>query len=108
VSRVVRFTAEASAELEEAVQWYEAKRVGLGLELIAVVDNAVRAMSRWPNAGARIEGLPMELPVRRVPLFRFPYYVAYLVTVDTIHVLAVAHDRRRPRYWDYRIPADPA
>jgi plasmid stabilization system protein ParE len=69
VNRIVRFTAEASAELEDAVQWYEAKRVGLRLEFIAAVDDAVRAMSRWPNAGARIEGRPMKLPVRRVALF---------------------------------------
>ena len=28
---------EAAAELEEAVQWYEARSVGLGLELARIV-----------------------------------------------------------------------
>jgi hypothetical protein len=30
---------------------------------------------------------------------RFPYYVAYLVTEDRVHVVAIAHDRWRPVYW---------
>jgi toxin ParE1/3/4 len=99
VSRVVRFTVEASAELEEAAKWYEDRRGGLGLAFLAAVDHAVVAISRWPSAGGSVDGLPSELTVRRAPLVRFPYYLAYVVTGETIHVLAVAHERRRPRYW---------
>jgi plasmid stabilization system protein ParE len=32
----------------------------------------------------------------------FPYYVAYLVSGEVIVVLAVAHERRHPRYWSDR------
>lgn len=103
----IRFAVEASAELEEAAQWYEARRVGLGLAFLTAVDRAIDAVSRWPDAGARVEGLPAELPVRRVPVGRFPYYLAYLVTTEVIHVLAIAHERRRPRYWDGRIADGP-
>lgn len=44
-----------------------------------------------------------DLDVRRVPVSRFPYHLAYLVTPEEIHVLAVAHDRRRPIYWSGRV-----
>ncbi len=29
----------------------------------------------------------------------FPYYLAYTSTDQRVTVLAVAHERRRPRYW---------
>lgn len=42
---------------------------------------------------------PDDLEVRRVSVPRFPYYVAYLGDDEAIVVLAIAHERRRPRYW---------
>ncbi|MEP7112930.1 MAG: hypothetical protein ABI862_06670 [Ilumatobacteraceae bacterium] len=56
---------------------------------------------RWPRAGATLAGLE-ALDVRRVPVSRFPNHVANLVTEEQIDVLAIAHDRRRPRYWSGR------
>jgi plasmid stabilization system protein ParE len=44
-----------------------------------------------------------RLGVRRVPLKRFPYVVAYLETDAAIRVLAIVHDRRRPGYWLSRV-----
>ena len=99
----VRFSAEASAELEDAVRWYEDRHAGLGLAFLAAVENAVELLGRWPLAGEVVAGLPADLDVRRVPVRRFPHHVAYLVTADVLHVLAIAHDRRRPAYWSGRI-----
>jgi hypothetical protein len=46
---------------------------------------------------SRSTGAPFLLP-------RFPYGVVYLAAADTsIVVVAVAHARRRPRYWLTRI-----
>jgi hypothetical protein len=39
------------------------------------------------------------LAVRRAPIKGFPYHVIYLETAETIHILAFAHDKRRPAYW---------
>jgi len=102
VSRQVRFAAEASAELEDATRWYEQRHAGLGVAFLAAVDTTVESLVRWPRAGAPIDGLPEDLDVRRAAVPRFPYHVAYLVTKDQVHVLAIAHDRRRPVYWSGR------
>ena len=51
---------------------------------------------------ADVVDLPDELPVRSAPVRRFPYRIAYLVVDDNIHVLAVAHLRRKPQYWHGR------
>lgn len=105
MTRPVRFLPEAAAELEDAARWYEERRAALGLALIAAVDQAVASLARWPDAGVLVDGLPSDLPVRRVPVARFPYYVAYLASPEVVHVLAVAHERRRPAYWSGRAEA---
>ncbi len=99
----VQLVTEASAELEDAVRWYEQRHAGLGLAFLAAVDVAVRSILRWPRAGVSIDRLAPGLEVRRVPVPRFPLYLSYLVSDDEIHVLAIAHDRRRPAYWSGRV-----
>ena len=64
---------EASAELEDAALWYEGQRPGLGLELVQAVDLALEQIAGWPHIGRRVTGLPNDLPVRKVPVKRFPY-----------------------------------
>lgn len=39
MNRRIRFDAQASIELTEAVRWYESQRPGLGAELLDAVDD---------------------------------------------------------------------
>lgn len=66
------------------------------------VGATVQSIASWPASGTRVEGLAEAIDVRRVPVSRYPYHLAYLVVGDEIHVLAMAHDRRRPTYWTGR------
>jgi plasmid stabilization system protein ParE len=102
VSRKVVVEPDASSELLEAARWYEARRSGVGLAFLAAVDRAIEQVAAWPEIGALVPGVSAELRVRKMTFPRFPYYLAYLVTDDAIHVLAVAHERRRPAYWHAR------
>lgn len=99
----VRFEDEADAEYRHAGRWYEGRRSGLGVEFFDAVDTAVRQIVDLPRAGARVPRLPTTLPVRRLPVKRFPYHVVYLETPAAIRILAVAHDRRKPGYWKNRL-----
>jgi plasmid stabilization system protein ParE len=103
VTARVRFEDEADAEYQAAGRWYEGHRTGLGIEFLDAVDAAVRQIADLPHAGTRLPRVPATLPVRRVPVRRFPYHVVYLETPVAIRVLAVAHDRRRPGYWKSRL-----
>jgi len=47
--------------------------------------------------------MPVDLPVRRRAVTRFPYHVVYLEAGTDIRILAVAHDRRKPGYWEGRL-----
>ncbi|MBW2525943.1 MAG: hypothetical protein JRI23_17300 [Deltaproteobacteria bacterium] len=47
--RQFRILPEAEEELTEAAQWYEAKRPGLGVELVMLVDRAVEEIREAPE-----------------------------------------------------------
>ena len=94
----LRTEPESSTELAEAAVWYETKREGLGLEFLEAVDAALEFITRFPQAGSPVPLVPKDVPVRRVPVRRFPFHVVYVELSDAIRVLAFAHDRRLPGY----------
>ena len=73
--------------------------MGLGSMFLDAVEVTVQSIASWPASGTRVEGLAEALDVRRAPVSRYPYHLAYLVAAEEIYVLAVANDRRRPTYW---------
>ncbi len=95
---------EASAELEAAAAWYEEQQPGLGHELFRAVAQTIAAIDRWPDAAPEDQssaGQPVQLRSRH--LLRFPYRIIYLVHEDELVIVAYAHDRREPGYWDRRM-----
>jgi toxin ParE1/3/4 len=99
----VRISEEADAEMAEAARWYETHRAGLGVDFLDAVDTAVARIAETPRMGSPVPGVSDET-IRRRPVHRFPYHVVYVEVADRIQVLAIAHDRRRPRYWEGRLP----
>lgn len=99
MKKPLRAQDEASEELDHAARWYEERRSGLGLRFLASVDATLDQIQRFPGAGAPVPQVPEGLAVRQAPIKGFPYHVIYLETVNSIHLLAFAHDKRRPAYW---------
>jgi plasmid stabilization system protein ParE len=93
-----RFLEPAWAELQEAVEHYDARRPGLGDELGAEVRKTIDRILNHPNAWPRI-----AKRTRRCRVTRFPYAVLYQIRLDGIVIVAVAHLRRDPSYWRDRI-----
>ena len=95
----IRILPEAVAELTEAVRWYEAKRRGLGRDLLHETAKVVDRLEENPRGG-----MPMSTDqrTRRLLVSRFPYQVVYRLRPDEIVVVAVAHLKRRPGYWKDR------
>jgi plasmid stabilization system protein ParE len=104
VSTRVRFEDEAEAEYRDAARWYESQRAGLGIRFLESVDTAIHRILDFPDTGATVARVPAGLPVRRMPVRRFPYHVVYLFMSDELRVLSIAHDRRKPGYWRQRVP----
>lgn len=100
--RRVQIEAAAKAELAAAIEWYEEQSPGLGAELHAAVDEVMERLKTPPDGGTSVPNVAAELGVRRIFTKRFPYGVIYVVRDDTVSVIAVAHLRRRPGYWQDR------
>lgn len=94
-----RFSDPASAELADAVRWYEQQRPGLGSELFDAVAHTVDLIRVNPEIGDLRTG---QLPTRQFLLRRFPYKVVYRNREQDIYVVAIAHTSRRPDYWKHR------
>ena len=97
-AKSVEFLEEASAEYEEALDWYltrsEASASKFASELAQAIGMIAEAPQRWP-AGPH--------GTRKFLLHRFPFAVVYRELPSTIQILAVAHGHRRPGYWKTRI-----
>ena len=99
----VRVEPEAKQELAAAAAWYEWRREGLGLELVGEVDAVFEAIARSPGRFPIYPHVAPELGVRRAAARRFPYSIAFVEFPTVVRVLAIAHERRRPRYWVGRL-----
>ena len=97
MSRVLRFDAAAERELNEAVDFYDLESPGLGDVLLAEVEHALTQVEAFPEAAQ-----PLRDGVRRRLLHTFPYALLYSLRTDEVRILAVAHQRRRPFYWEDR------
>jgi plasmid stabilization system protein ParE len=89
------FEHSAGRELDEAADFYDLERPGLGIEFVDAVYEALGDLLDYP------ESCPIHLgETRKLVLERFPYSILYWTDGATIAVSAVAHQRRRPGYWE--------
>ena len=95
----VEYVAEALEEAEAAARWYAARSAVAARRFSEEMDAAEPAIAAHPNAWP-----PYDHGTRRYLLRRFPFSVIYAAHSDRIVILAVAHGRRRPGYWQDRIP----
>ncbi len=72
MTKPIRLDREAEEEIDAAVAWYETQRTGLGLELLEALDEAKARLAESPNALPLAPGVPVQLGVRRCPVYRFP------------------------------------
>ena len=90
----VKYHQAAEDELLNEVGYLETRVPGLGRRLLADIRKAENLIAQFPESGREI------LPgIRRHNLPRFPFSLISSVENDGLLILAVAHHRRRPRYW---------
>jgi hypothetical protein len=87
----LRIRPDAAFDIEEAHQWYEKKRRGLGADFLVCVEATLERIRRSPESYPRV-----HLDLRRAVVRRFPYGVFYVIEVDEIVVVGLFHVRRNP------------
>ncbi|MEQ1588777.1 MAG: type II toxin-antitoxin system RelE/ParE family toxin [Gallionella sp.] len=94
----VEFLSEADEEFREAARYYESEAAGVGLSFITSVHKGVAEIVDLPLAAQVIRA-----GIRKKVLRHFPYNLFYAIEADTLVIVAVAHQRRRPNYWRVRL-----
>lgn len=87
----IRFSAEASAELADALLYYLASDPGVGAEFLNAFTATADRLREYPESGGIYRS-----KYRRTFLKHFPYAIYYIIAPDEIQVLALLHTRRRP------------
>jgi toxin ParE1/3/4 len=90
----IQFARRARRELIREANWYDRQGPRLGNEFLDDVTRALRQIKEFPLAAPEIGG-----GYRRHILDRFPFGLVYRLRGQAIVILAVAHHKRRPRYW---------
>lgn len=97
MNRQIIVHSEAEIEILGALAWYqERSRLAARAfvqELTHVVRLAAQSPRTWP---IRVGN------TRRVVFPRFPFDLVFRMKGEAIAIVALAHHRRRPDYWDNR------
>ena len=93
-----RFLPVAETELLKEIAYYSNARNGLGVKFEHAVENALKQAVANPNGGA-----PSSAGARSRPVKGFPFKVVFRANDREILVVAIAHHRRKPGYWEDRV-----
>jgi plasmid stabilization system protein ParE len=93
----ISFHPEATAELEASADWYAERSPTAARNFCVAVDIALATIEADPERFVRIDG-----PHRACSVPKFPFQIIFRHSDNRIHVVAVAHAKRRPGYWRNR------
>jgi len=94
----IRLSDEAKADGRDAVEWYIDEGAFSAVNaFVGELENTLHLLRQFPEMGT-----PGPYSTRILPLRTFPYSLVYRIDSASIHVIAIAHHSRRPRYWEGR------
>jgi plasmid stabilization system protein ParE len=94
----VDFRREAQRDFDDAIDWYEKQRRGLGSRFSQAVQRELDKIAENPL----VRGFVYS-EVRCGLVRRFPYGVYYRVKLGRIEIIAILHGRRDPTVWQVRL-----
>ena len=97
--KLVRLRPTAKHDLREGVEWYRAIDPELANRFLDEVYKTLALLERLPNLGGPVYGVE-DLDVRQLPVSNFPYQVIFRREEHRTMVVALAHERKKPEYWD--------
>jgi len=89
----------AKRDLREAVEWYRARDPQLANRFLDEVYKALALLESFPNLGGPVFGFS-DPATRQFPVDTFPYQIVFKRFPNRTSILAIAHERKRPGYWN--------
>ena len=93
----VEFHPAAAREFAAAADFYEGALPGLGHRFRDSVGDTIALVLEHPDVGSI-----RRANMRHLIVSDFPFDLVYRVQGEVLQVLALAHHRRRPGYWQRR------
>lgn len=94
----ISVSEEALLDAQQAADWYiEQDAWHAAVALHVEIGDALERLAREPGLGS-----PGSEGTRILPVHRFPVSLVYRVEGDSLRVIAVAAQRRRPGLWTGR------
>ena len=91
------FTSGAEADLKESVIWYESQRIGLGDDFVNEIDAVAIRILKNPRQ------FPIVLQnIHKANLKNFPFNVFFVISDNSVYVIAIFHNSRDPKIWESR------
>ncbi|MGB5530728.1 MAG: type II toxin-antitoxin system RelE/ParE family toxin [Ignavibacteriaceae bacterium] len=94
----IRFHELASKELLEVRDYYDDLVYRLGEKFVIEVERCLNVIRTNPLAYPVV-----KQNVRKAVVIKFPYSILYRVEKNNIYILAVMHQKRKPKYWVERM-----
>ncbi len=89
----------AKRDLREAVRWYRERDPALASRFVDEVYRTLALLEQFPETGGRVFGND-DPATRQLPLHDFPFQIVFKRFPTRTSVLAIAHERKRPGYWN--------
>ena len=96
--KLFSFFEQAEAEFLAMVEHYAEIRSDLGSRFRSAAFNTIDIAMKHPLHGGQSEGVARKRRVRG-----FPFNVIYLNEPERLLIIAVAHHKCKPGYWQSRI-----
>jgi plasmid stabilization system protein ParE len=96
---IIRITAAAEQDLEEAFDWYASQQTTAAADFLDKYRDALRSLAEAPN---RWPAHPYVAGMRRLRIDPSPYAIVYLVRPTHCTIYAIEDLRRKPGYWRRR------
>jgi toxin ParE1/3/4 len=94
----IMIEAAAMAELEHARDYYQEKAsLKVAENFLSQFSHAVERLREYPEIGTLV-----SKRLRQLPLRQFPYSLIYHYEAESLTIVAIASQRRRPGYWAKR------
>ncbi|MGB0495224.1 MAG: type II toxin-antitoxin system RelE/ParE family toxin [Kangiellaceae bacterium] len=92
------FHPEIENEVKSSYDWYQSQAKGLGDDFLNELETSYQAIIELPETWPKF-----YVGFRRFLLSKFPFSIIYRTSGNTIFVLAIMHNSRKPGYWSDRV-----
>lgn len=94
------FHGGAKRDLKQSYSWYRKSSDRAASEFLEEISATLDKISNTPGD---FHPVSKHSKARSVRVDRYPFSIIYLPSATNVIIVAVAHDKRRPGYWQRRI-----